>query len=273
MKNNTLNTRRKLTLAVSFSSNFAQFLQLAFKNHIAFCSTFQIIVLLSLLALAKCSPLDTTQSISSAAKYYRQFEEDQPQQENFVHLYPNGTFDPDECSTDQDCTKYDKAMCKENQCYCKTNHRFERRQSDGNITCAFFRCRDDSQCQDWDPNMTCTSEQTCSCRRDFFSSHYDRKCVQMATGFNWLLYLAIIPILLVVALSVYLCIRLGRSSSKSLRERATNFKRRMSRKLSVIAGVGASKSASDSNNNNNTASISKGNANGKLPQSFTQTDM
>lgn len=267
MKNSIILIHTKLVPYITSSLN----VQMLSINKFSFTKNiFQVTVLLTLLAFTRGSPVHIEMAVESnetQQPLYKAFQ----MEVSLMDSFPNDTFEPPSCSSETDCTQNRSyTVCVDNACHCQPNYRYIY-EDKINIICSPFRCQRDADCQDWDPNLVCTSERTCACRREFYSSnHLDQKCVQMAPGFNWLLYLTIIPILLVIALSVYLCIRLGRSSSKSLRERATDFKRRMSRKFSVIAGVSSKNAASDNNNNNNIISSKE---NGKLPRPLSQTDM
>lgn len=267
MKNITTVTHTKLVF-YKISSSFAQMFSIY--NFSLTKNIFQILALSTLLAFTKGSPVNLEMVVKSNETHkqhtssFEVFRMDVP----LVETFPNDTFEPPFCSSEADCTGSSSyTVCVDSQCQCQPNFRYMV-VDNNSIVCTPFRCQKDAECQDWDPNLACTPERTCACRRDFYASnHLDQKCLQMAPGFNWLLYLTIIPILFVIALSMYLCIRLGRSSSKSFREQVTDFKRRMSRKFSVITGVSPKNDANDNNNNISSKE------NGKVPRSLSQTDM
>ena len=144
-----------------------------------------------------------------------------------LSFFRENTFEPISCEMEIDCEEITNTVCVDSECRCAINYK-QSPYTKMKMSCQPFKCEQDFDCQEWDTNLVCSSKlQSCVCRSDYYGSHVDKRCHQMTGSMNWLLPIAIVPIVILVFIFVIYCTRLARTSVR-LKETAASVKRRLS---------------------------------------------
>ena len=117
------------------------------------------------------------------------------------------------CNGDYDC-KLQHEFCVNHNCRCDNNYRLEGDE------CVYFKCYNDSECQEYDPNLVCDS-MSCLCDVDYQYDRETRLCRSVDNKMLWLLVLIVLPLALVVLFCFY-CYRMAKSREPVVDENNLN---------------------------------------------------
>ncbi|KAF7494994.1 hypothetical protein SSS_09757 [Sarcoptes scabiei] len=116
------------------------------------------------------------------------------------------------CLQDDDCPLLHSVCTKNHQCHCIINHRL----TENGLRCEEFRCKNSTECKEWDENLICNKNGECICPEQYHFDDLNQCCHLATTTISWFLGIALLLPLVLAILFCLSCIRLALNHSGHL---------------------------------------------------------